>query len=255
MSIPEEQQLIVPEETGQNALNVDGMSPEEKALQEALNAEVQTALENIDPRPPRIKISRETQAFLMPDGSTEKEITGIILFHHKARGYWEEEGQQIPTCSSMDGKTGTDENGIEHNCITCAKNTFGSGKDGHGKACKEMRWIYILQEGEIIPSRISLPPTSLGKFDSFVTALAQKGIAPIQKIVTLSLESAESRGFKYSALAQPKLAGDTPRENILNLIQMRESVVAAARKAGIEAEDYFVDEGGSQALDDDKQPF
>lgn len=227
-------------------------SAEDKALQELLNSEVQTALDNIDPRPPRVKISRETQAFLLPDGSTTKEITGIVIFHHKARGYWEEEGQQVPICSSMDGKTGIDENGQERPCMGCSKNIFGSGKDGHGKACKEMRWIYILQEGEIIPSRISLPPTSLGKFDTFVTALAQKKIAPIQKIVTLRLETTESRGFKYSVLAQPEIAGDTPRENILNLIQMRESVVAAARKAGIDAEDYFVDADSSA---NDNEPF
>lgn len=235
--------------------NVEEMSAEDKALQELLDSEVQTALENIDPRPPRVKISRETQAFLMPDGSTEKEITGIILFHHKARGYWEEEEQQVPTCSSMDGKTGIDENSCEHNCTRCPKNVFGSGKDGYGKACKEMRWIYVLQENEMIPSRISLPPTSLGKFDSFVTALAQKKIAPIQKLVTLRLEQSESRGFKYSALAQPELAGDTPKEDILNLIKMRESVVAAARKAGIEADDYYVDTEASSTATDDSEPF
>ena len=48
-------------------------------LDEVLQAEVQTALENIDPRPPRIKISREAQAFLLPDGTTEKTLTGTIM--------------------------------------------------------------------------------------------------------------------------------------------------------------------------------
>lgn len=212
---------------------------DEQQIAQLLQNEVQTALENIDPRPPRVKISRETQSFLMPDGSTAKSLTGIIVYHHKARGYWETEGQQVPTCSSMDGKTGIDANGIEHPCAKCPKNVFGSGKDGHGKACKEMRWIYLLQENEIIPSRISLPPTSLGKFDAFVTALAQKRMAPIQKVVKLSLETAESRGFRYSALAQPEVIGDTPLQKIPELIRMREAVVTAARKAGIDAEDYY----------------
>lgn len=219
----------------------------EREITELLQGELQTALENIDPRPPRVKISRETQAFLLPDGTTAKTLTGIIVFHHKARGYWETEGQQVPTCSSMDGKTGTDDQGVEHVCAKCPKNVFGSGKDGHGKACKEMRWIYLLQDGEIIPSRISLPPTSIGKFDVFVTALAQKKIAPIQKIVRIGLETAESRGFRYSALAQPEVLGDTPIRDIPGLIKMREAVVAAARKAGIEAEDYYSDETATMA--------
>lgn len=225
-----------------------------KELQALLDAELETALENIDPRPPRIKLSRETPVFLLPDGSTTKEIKGIIVYHHKARGYWEKEGQQAPTCSSLDGKTGIDENGEEHVCYKCPKNVFGSGKDGHGKACKEMRWVYILQPGEIIPSRISLPPTSLATFDTFVTALAQKKIAPIQKIVTLRLETAESRGFKYSTLAQPEISGDTPFKDIPELIRMREAVVAAAKRAGIDAEDYYADAVDAE-IADDSEPF
>lgn len=223
-------------------VNREEMQLTDEQLEKLLEQEVQTSLENIDPRPPRVKMLRESQSFMLPNGNTAKNITGIIVYHHKARGYWETEGQKIPTCSSMDGNTGTDENGVEHPCLRCPKNKFGSGKEGHGKACKEMRWIYLLQKEDVIPSRISLPPTSLGKFDSFISALAQKRIAPIQKIVKLSLEAGESRGFKYPVLAQPEVIGDTPRENILQLINMRESVVAAARKAGIEAEDYYADE-------------
>ena len=213
-------------------------------LDEILQAEVQTALENIDPRPPRIKISREAQAFLMPDGTTAKQLTGVIVYHHKARGYWEQEGQQLPTCSSLDGNTGTDENGEQRACATCQFNAWGSGKDGRGKACKEMRWIYVLQEGEIIPSRISLPPTSLGQFDAFVTALAQRKIAPIMKVVRIGLEKTERHGFTYSVLGQPEVLGDVPREQIVEMLKLRDSVVAAAKKAGIEAEDYYFDGEG-----------
>lgn len=218
-------------------------------LDALLDAEVQTALENIDPRPPRIKISREAQAFMLPDGSTEKSLTGTIMFHHKARGYWEVEGQQLPTCSSMDGKTGVDENGEGATCSICPFNAWGSGKDGRGKACKEMRWIYVLQEGEIIPSRISLPPTSLGQFDAFVTALAQRRIAPIMKQVRIGLEKTERHGFTYSVLGQPEVLGDVEREKIVEMLQLRDSVVAAARKAGITADDYFDGDGDGESGD------
>ncbi len=226
---------------------------DEKQIQEMLQGEVQTALENIDPRPPRVKLSRESQVFMLPDGSTQKTIEGIIVFHHKARGYWETEGQQVPTCSSMDGKAGTDENGNTRPCAGCPHDAWGTGKDGRGKACKEMRWIYVLQEGEIIPSRISLPPTSLGQFDAFVTALAQKRVAPIQKVVKLGSEAAERHGYKFSALAQPEVIRDTPLKDIPGLIRLREAVVQAARKEGITAEDYY-DENSAEGAGED-QPY
>lgn len=236
--------------TSQELAEVD-----EKQVQEILQGEIQTALDNIDPRPPRVKLSRESQAFLLPDGSTQKTIEGVIVFHHKARGYWETEGQQVPTCSSMDGKTGTDENGNTRPCAGCPHDVWGTGKDGRGKACKEMRWIYVLQDEEIIPSRISLPPTSLGQFDAFVTALAQKRLAPIQKVVRLELEAAERHGYKFSALAQPEVIGDTPLKKIPGLIKMREAVVQAARKEGITAEDYYSDEEVVGGSTEENQPY
>lgn len=222
---------------------------DDQQIEQLMQNEVQMGLENIDPRPPRIKLSREVPVFMMPDGSTAKNLTGIIVFFHKTRGYWETEGQKIPTCSSMDGKVGTDENGVKHNCLNCPRNAYGTDKGGRGKACKEMRWIYFLQEGEMLPSKISLPPTSLGEFDTFVSALAQKKMAPIQKIVRLSLKTAEKKNYSYSVLAQPEVIGDTPKQNILGLFRMREAVVAAAKQAGIEAEDYDTEEAGTSATE------
>lgn len=226
----------------------------EEQVNALLQREIETSLDNIDPRPPRVKISRETPAFLMPDGNTQKEIDGVIVFHHKARGYWEEEGQQVPSCSSMDGKTGIDEDGEMKQCSNCPHNAWGSGKEGRGKACKEMRWIYVLQAGETIPSRISIPPTSIGQFDAFITALAQRRTAPIQKIVSLKLEPAEKQGYKFSALAQPQVVGDTPMQAIPGLIRMRETVVSAAQKAGITAEDYYT-EDAAEGVVNDEQPY
>jgi hypothetical protein len=236
-------------------MNREEMQLTDEQLDKLLEQEVQTSLDNIDPRPPRIKMLKESLQFISPDGSTQKDLIGILVFHHKARGRWETEGQKIPTCSSLDGTVGIDEDGEEHVCKSCPFNVFGTGKDGHGKACKEMRWIYLLQEGEAIPSRISLPPTSLTKFDAFVSALAQKKIAPIQKVIKLGLETGESRGFKYPVLAQPEVIGDVPRSNILGLIRMREGVVAAARKAGIDAEDYYADGDAVGGSNSEDQPY
>lgn len=223
---------------------------DEKALALLLEQELQNALDGIDPRPPRIKVSREAPVFMLPDGSTTKVLKGVIVYHHKARGYWYEEGEKIPDCSSMDGRIGRTKEGEEKLCRDCQFNVFGTDlKGGAGKACKEMRWIFLLQSGEIIPSKLSIPPTSIKVFDEFITALAQKKIVPVQKVVALKLESTEGQGFKYSKLSQPEIIDDVPNRDIPGLLKMRDSAVAAAKKAGIEAEDYY-DIGKEVAMDE-----
>ena len=226
-------------------------------LDALLDAEVQTALGNIDPRPPRIVLSREAQVFLLPDGSSEKSLAGVIMYHHKARSYYETEegGDRVPDCGSFDGITGIKkETGEEVGCATCPLNAWGSGKDGRGKACKEKRWIYFLQEDEVIPSIITLPPTSLGQFDSFVTALAQRKVAPIMKQVRIGLEKTERHGFTYSVLGQPEVLGDVEREKIVEMLQLRDAVVAATRKEGISS-DYFSDGEAGNAASSADEPY
>ena len=69
------------------------------------------------------------------------------------------------------------------------------------------------------------------------------------KQVRIGLEKTERHGFTYSVLGQPEVLGDVEREKIVEMLQLRDSVVAAAKKAGIEADDYFSDEVGDVAGD------
>ena len=45
---------------------------------------------------------------------------------------------------------------------------FGSASNGRGKACKNQRTLYLLRSGEFVPIQISLPPTSLTPYNSFL---------------------------------------------------------------------------------------
>ena len=48
-------------------------------------------------------------------------------------------------------------------------NAYGSAKDGgRGKACKNMRQLYLLRSGEYMPLLVSLPPTSIRPFKEFL---------------------------------------------------------------------------------------
>lgn len=134
---------------------------------------------------------------------TEKEIVGVLLFHHPINGYWENkyDGQNNnPDCSSYDGKTGVDKDGCVHNCSTCLHNQFGSGIDEKGnatggKACKNMHRCYILREGNPVPILLTLPPTSLkGLRDYLGKQVVLKGMRSYQVITQVTLKKEVSSG-------------------------------------------------------------
>lgn len=78
----------------------------------------------------------------------------MILYNHDTCAYWPEGSEYddnvTPLCSSVDGKTGYGAPGGV--CATCALNQYGSVEKGKGKACKNMRNLYILRSGEHMPS-------------------------------------------------------------------------------------------------------
>ena len=78
-------------------------------------------------------------------------LTGVILFNHASCAYWPEGDEYSddvpPLCSSVDGKQGYGEPGGV--CEACALSQFGSASNGRGKACKNMRVLYLLRSGEV----------------------------------------------------------------------------------------------------------
>ena len=53
-------------------------------------------------------------------------------------------------------------------CRQCDLNKFKSAPDGFGKACKNSIRLYILADGEIIPSLLIAPPSSLAPKDALI---------------------------------------------------------------------------------------
>lgn len=151
----------------------------------------------------RIKIpSGGGLAFELPsedeeNPDVEKEVIGVIVDHHPINAYWPakyEGANQAPECSSMDGKTGT----CGKACKTCPHNQFGS--DGNGKACKNMHRIYILQEGQMFPMLLTLPPSSLKNFSNFIMKqVVMKGRKSTGVVVKVTLKKAtNANGIVYS---------------------------------------------------------
>ena len=136
----------------------------------------------------------------------ERKLVGVILYHHLANAYWPEGSEYDdnvpPFCQSFDGKQGYGEPGGV--CAACAFNQFGStanGSDGNnkGKACKNMRMLYLLRSGEYLPLQLSLPPTSLRPFNDFMNlAFVARRRPSYSAIVEIGLKRAESGGYTYS---------------------------------------------------------
>ena len=130
-----------------------------------------------------------------------KEIEGVIVDHYPVNSYFENEytGEIAPpTCSSMDGKNGLGEPG--GTCATCQLNKYGSADDGKGKKCKNLRRLYILRSGEILPILITLPPTSIKNFSDYVTKrIVTKGMKTCDIVTRMTLTVEKSNtGIKYS---------------------------------------------------------
>ncbi len=171
----------------------------------------------------------------------ERTIEGVILYSHAANAYWQEgseyEDSAIPLCFSNDGKMGIGTPG--GCCDICHLNQFGTGTDSkgrqtRGKACKNMRHLYILRDGECMPIMLALSPTSLGPYSNFVNAcfvtrrrpiyaaLVQIGLKKIDGANPYSVATFKKiRDFSGEELARVKSYATGFREQIRYILSER----------------------------------
>lgn len=186
---------------------------------------------------PRIKIpGGGSTVFEVPSDDPQKPnnvpaIEGIILFNHNTNAYWEEGSEYdmntSPACSSVDGKTGYGTPGGA--CAECPFNQYGTDTNGgKGKACKNMRSLYILQNNAPLPINLLLPPTSLKAFNDFArTAFIMRKRKPWGSLVRIELRK-ESNGSNNYAVATFKLLGDFTGEKLAEV-----KAYATVARAGI----------------------
>ncbi len=139
---------------------------------------------------------------LRPESTTS--LVGVILHNHDTCAYWRPDNDEeaddedkTPLCASYDGKTGYGDPG--GTCATCGMNTYGTGVKGRGKACKNMRVIYLLRSGEYMPIQFNLPPTSIRPFKDFLAkAFVMRKRASFGSVVEISLKPENNGKDKYS---------------------------------------------------------
>ena len=185
------------------------------------------------------------KAYTVPGAAGDEladALEGVIVFHHRTRAFWKQRGDNNPPdCSSLDGIQGTEYGA----CATCRFNAWGSasGDDGgerRGKACKEMRRLYLLQDGAMLPLMVNLPPGSLSNFGEYRNRLTTDMISLKAVITRITLTQTKTPdGITYS-VAELAAVGKIPEDQVAHVRQMARQIEQSANQVGITADDYKV---------------
>jgi hypothetical protein len=219
--------------TGTAIDNYKGMTPEV-----ADQFDVDDNIRGVKGKLPQIKIGHQMNLFQDATGATFKEFNGIILHHSAANAFWEKSfdetgGGEIPNCFSMDGFTPDGESLQADNCAECAKNAFKSDPSGgRGKACKNMWRLHILVDGQVIPKRLTLPPSNLGAVQEFLVGLRDRNIPHELAVIRFGLKPSKNKdGIAYSTMTFELKAVITDPETAKALKGIKESFAASFGQA------------------------
>ena len=222
--------------------------------------DVKDNMEGIVPRLPQIAIIHRGQLFEMPDETKVETFEGIILDHNPANAYWAKDIKERdvrlkepPDCSSLDGVKPVEncKDKQAELCKDCPQNEWGSDpKGGKGKACKNMHRLMILMQDSVLPKRLSLAPSSLGKdkalFPDFMTRLYDQGLPCAAVVVDFSLLKVENPdGFEYSKVTFAKNRV-MESEELVTIGNMIKQYKAGAREQEIQADEYAAKETESE---------
>jgi len=195
-------------------------------------------------------------AFPAGDGTSVKvpEWSAVVLFNTPTRCFYEREydGQKVPPdCYSRDAKRSVD----GKQCAGCPYAQWGSGRND-GQACQQRRELYILQEGNAMPMRFSVPSTSVSSWQSYVqTALLPKGLRSDRVVTRFSAKTAlNKKKIEYS---QAVFAIDrilTPEERAA-LEPLMQWAREAAKTASVSADDVIVADDEYVLSDSDAPPL
>ena len=235
--MPEEkkQDLMIPAENLPEGIEM-------KAYQELL----QENLEGIEnPEFPLIKILHAgTLMFQIPpdeDGQVKqiKEFSGIIILHQRVNAYWEKTfaetgGGIIPDCASMDGKNGS----VHGDCSKCKFNQFGSDEKETGKACKNMIRVFVRLGSDLLPSLLTIPPTSMREFNNYMVRLLSKKKAAISVVTKFSLIGGKNKaGIDYSKLVC-SMEKKTEKQEFAEALVMKTMFTQGMRQRAIDSTEY-----------------
>ena len=252
----------------------DGLPPEElEELQDQMeDLEDESAIScRMIKSPAGGKLAYEVQGDEEGDEEYLKDIDGVVIFTHRVNGYWpnaygtsSNPEDKVPVCFSMDGKTGIwGDTGEVRTCENCPMNQFGSaaaqkGEQAKGKACKNMRRIYMMRNGDPNFYLLTVPPTSIKEVNKSLNRILAKGIPYTGLLLTFKLSKATNAGgIDYSTVVIEKKGILSP-EIAAVAKEMRRQIKAKYKEMAISLDDYTpaaapARNGGVDVIPDDEE--
>ena len=186
----------------------------------------------------------------------------VVLYTHNSNSYWPEDTERNddtpPACQSADGKQGYGTPGGV--CMTCPLNVYGSSSRGTGKACKNMKTLYVLRSGDMMPYVLSLPPTSIKAWQTFFNkTFTYRGRNVYTSLVEITIKRKNGNGYDYG-VASFKLLRDFEGEELAAITQYAKNFREQARELlaqrnemnrAMAAESIEMDDGTMQLPDNE----
>ena len=152
--------------------------------------------------------SGKSTTFELPtlDGGTHslKALVGIIVYAPEQKAYWptsiDDNPGAPPACFAVDALNGSGTPGGP--CFACPWNAWGTDpKGGGGKACRDLRPLYIIPPDSLIPIVLRTPRTSTAHVRKYFVRLAGAKL-PFYGVVTkVTLQTAKNQnGIEYPQL-------------------------------------------------------
>ena len=255
-------------ETFSIANRYEGMDPE-------MMEELEDEMSDLDPESGitcrKIKIpsggglAYEVQGEEETDVEYMKEIKAVVVFTHRVNGFWagaygDDDQNKAPVCSSIDGKTGVRiDSGEVISCETCPLNQFASatdqkGEPGKGKACKNMRRLYLMMDNDPNFYLLTVPPTSIKDVNKQLAKIMAGGTPYTGLVLKLTLEKTKNAaGVEYSKVVISK-AGLLSTAVSAAAKEMRRQIKEQYQSMAITSEDYAAPEQSTAAETPDEIP-
>jgi hypothetical protein len=167
------------------------MTDKSKALlspQELLKKQLAGASDSVQPSG-GIRIKIDKTGIESPDGKTGKKISVVIISHELINSYFSkpyDPAKITPADCYAHGSVYNEMAPIEtcpapqaDACTVCPMNEWKSAPNGKGKACRNSRLLAIVPaDPELIDDHpvwtVSVPPTSIRRFDDYVMELVEE---------------------------------------------------------------------------------
>jgi hypothetical protein len=150
----------------------------------ALMNEVRDNLASLEGfRLPRIKMTSDGAEIIEGEKPADA-IEGILLHTKKTNVYYEKPFNpstiEPPTCFSTDGERPDSSIATPQNptCKGCKQAEFGTNQMKSGKACRNLKPLYLLLSDEaIMPRQLTITPTALKAANKYLLDLTERGLS------------------------------------------------------------------------------